>query len=394
MCCGRQIGLGVGGFTATVPMWVSECVKADFRGRLVLLQGSFAIGGIVIAAWLEFGMFYVKNNSANWRFPVAFQSTFAIIVISFVLFLPESPRWLVKKDRLEEARGVLAQLDGLPLDSELVSIDLAAIRASLVDDHIGTSSSPFSLTKNRHLHRTILAVYANFVSQMTGVNIVTFYSTTILQTELHYSATVARIISGCLQIWQFVAATSAIFIIDRFGRRKLLIWAAIGMGISQTCLAGLSSDLTDKSAADAALFFYFTALFSVPVGLFLVPYMYAAEITPLRVRTKVTAMSAATNWLFNFLVAEVTPIGFATISWRYYIIYAAISAFSAVVFILFFPETKGRTLEEIDEIFLQSHSIFDPVKVEKNLPRQAVITTDTLKHAVEEKAMEERVEQV
>ncbi|KAJ5443480.1 Major facilitator superfamily domaingeneral substrate transporter [Penicillium daleae] len=149
------------------------------------------------------------------------------------------------------------------------------------------------------------------------------------------------------------------------------------MAIAQACLAGLSSDLGNKSAAGASLLFYFIALFCFPIGLFLVPFMYAAEIaTLLRTRAKVTAMSAAANWLFNFVLAEVSPIGFATIEWRYYIVYACISAFGCMVFYFFYPETKGRTLEEIDEVFILSKSIFDTVNIAQEMPFQ----TDILAH--------------
>lgn len=179
-----------------------------------------------------------------------------------------------------------------------------------------------------------------------------------------------------MQIWQFIAAGIAVLLIDRVGRRPLLLTAAAGMTIAQTCLAGLSSDISNKSAAGASILFYFMALFCFPIGLFLVPFMYAAEIAPLRTRAKVTAMSAAANWLFNFLLAEVTPIGFASIQWRYYIIYACISAFAFISFYLFCPETKGRTLEEIDDIFVQSKSIFDPVRIAREIPFQ----TELLAH--------------
>lgn len=375
-------------------MWVTEGARADVRGRLVLLQGSFALGGIVLAVWLEFGIFFDNVNSANWRFPLAFQAVFSLVVVSLTFYVPESPRWLVKRDRIEDAKKALALLNDQPLDSEIVSLNLAAIQGSLALDGAGGSSSPFSLGTNWHLFRTFLALYGNFVSQMTGVNVVTFYSTVIFQQELHYSPTIARVISGCLQIWQFISATAAIFIVDRFGRRKLLIWASAGIAVSQACLAGLSSDLGNKSAANAAIFFYFTALCSVPIGLLSVPYMYAAEITPLSVRTKVTAMAAATNWMCNFLIAEVTPVGFATISWRYYIVFAAIGSVSSVVFYLLYPETKSRNLEEIDEIFIQSNSIFDPVKVEKRLPVQCVLrpeTEATRKNVVVEEEIVEEV---
>jgi sugar porter (SP) family MFS transporter len=371
-------------------MYISENTRAESRGRLVLLEGWFAIGGIVIATWLEFGLFYVSNNTVSWRFPIAFQAVFAIIVVSCILFLPESPRWLVRQDRMEDAAKVLGQLEDTPADSEAVAQGLHIIRQSLVDENgAGKSSNPFARNESRNLHRTCLAVGINIIAQMTGVNIITFYSDTIFQGDLGYSGTTARIISGCLQIWQFCCAGLAVLLIDRFGRRRLIITAAAGMAIAQACLAGLSSDLANKSAASASLFFYFLALFCFPIGLFLVPFMYAAEIAPLQTRAKVTAMSAAANWLFNFLLAEVTPVAFANIAWKYYIVYACISAFGCLVFYFFYPETKGRSLEEIDDIFIQSKTIFDPVRVAKEMPYH----TDILATA-DEKGGKEHAEHV
>lgn len=81
-------GLGVGAFTATVPMWVTECSKAHNRGKMVMLEGCFAIGGVAFATWLDFGFFFVKNSSVSWRFPIAFQSVFAIIVLCLIMSLP------------------------------------------------------------------------------------------------------------------------------------------------------------------------------------------------------------------------------------------------------------------------------------------------------------------
>ncbi|KAJ5261356.1 hypothetical protein N7478_011951 [Penicillium angulare] len=394
LIAGRVItGLGVGGFTATIPMYVSESSGAESRGRMVLLEGWFAIGGVAFATWLEFGLYYAGDSSAAWRFPIAFQSIFAIFVVSTILFLPESPRWLAKVGRIEEAADVLARLEDVSVDSEHVAQELEIIRQSLAEgeaDESSASSSPFARTKNRHLHRTVLAISVNILAQMTGVNIITFYSDTILETNLHYSGTIARIVSGCLQIWQFCAAGLAVLLIDRYGRRPLLITAAAGMTIAQICLAGLSSDLTNKGAAGASIAFYFVALFCFPIGLFIVPFMYAAEIAPLRTRAKVTAMSAAANWIFNFVLAEASPTGFATIGYKYYIVYACISAFGLCFFYFFCPETKGRTLEEIDEIFIMSESFFDTVKVAKDMPYQ----TELLAHAEDTEKVGMKAEQI
>lgn len=158
------------------------------------------------------------------------------------------------------------------------------------------------------------------LAQMSGVNVITFYSNTILQQDLGYSPILSRVISSCLQTWQFFAATSAIFLIDRIGRRRLLIGGAALMAIANAGLAGLQSHKDNSTAAGCSLIFYFLALAAFPVGLFLIPFMYSAEIAPLRVRAQTTAMSSGLNWLFNFLVAEVTPVAFDSIGWKYYLV--------------------------------------------------------------------------
>ncbi|PCG99853.1 Major facilitator superfamily domain, general substrate transporter [Penicillium occitanis (nom. inval.)] len=385
-------GLGVGGFTAVIPMYISESSRAENRGRMVLLEGFFAIGGIALASWIEFGLYYVQENDVSWRFPIAFQLIFAMIVTSCILFLPESPRWLVRKDRVEEAAAVLARLENTNGDSEAVALGLDTIRRSLQDENGSErSSNPFAFNETRNFHRTCLAIGVNIIAQMSGINIITFYSDTIFESDLGYSGTIARVISGCLQIWQFICAGVAVYLIDRVGRRRLLISAALGMAISQACLAGLTSVIsTNKSAASASLLFYFLAFTFFPIGLFLVPFMYAAEISPLNTRGQVTAMSASANWLFNFLIAEVTPTGFDNIGWKYYIIYFCINAAGFVTFYLFYPETKGRSLEEIDEIFIRSKSPFDTVRVAKELPFQI----DVLATADEKMDDKEHVEEV
>ncbi|KAA8648819.1 sugar porter family MFS transporter [Aspergillus tanneri] len=368
-------GLGVGALTATIPMWVSECSNARDRGRRVLLQGFFAIGGLTAASWIEFGLYFVKNNEVNFRFPIAFQGVFALTVTSLVLFLPESPRWLIKRDEIEKARSVMSALEDTADDSEAVIQELEIIRDTFQEEK-QHSSSLFTMGPERHFHRACLAVFVALLAQMAGINIVTFYSTQIFQNQLNYSATEARIFSGCIQIWQFLCAGIAVLLIDRFGRRKLLMAGAAGMCVAQAALAGLMSDMDNKSAAEAAIFFYFVAMFFFPVGLFLIPFMYAGEISPLSIRHKVTAMSACTNWLFNFLVAEVTPKAMANIGYKYYIVYACIGAFAFVVFYIFYPETKGRTLEEIDEIFIRSKNVFDPVRVERSFRRDGFAGTE------------------
>lgn len=264
-----------------------------------------------------------------------------------VWFLPESPRWLQIKDRHADARNVLARLEGEAEDSELVTSRMQVIQNSIYLEQKGHSNNPFARTPNRHLNRTLLAIGVNILAQMSGINVITFYSNKIFQDYLGYSATVSRVISGCLQTWQFVAASAAVFLIDRFGRRRLLLIGAALMAISNAGLAGLESHLTNPTIAGVSLLFYFLALGTFPICLFLIPFLYSSEIAPLKIRSRITAMSAAGNWLFNFLVAEVSPVAFTNIGWKYYLVYTCTNTLSFVVFYFFAPESKSAFAREV-----------------------------------------------
>lgn len=357
-------GMGVGAFTATLPSWVGESSEADHRGWLIMLEGSGAIFGVMFVGWLELGFFFVPHdNDVSWRFPIAFQAIFPLTVLCIAPYLAESPRWLLAKDRHAEGKRVLALLEDETENSEVVAARSLIIMNSLYAGQQGHSGNPFARTPNRHLNRTLIAIGVNILAQMSGVNVITFYSNTIFTDDLGYSDVTARIITSSLQTWQFLAATSAIFLIDRVGRRRLLLVAASLMAVANAGLAGLQSHTGSSVADGCTLIFYFLALAAFPIGLFLIPFMYAAEIAPLRIRAQVTAMASAFNWLFNFLVAEVTPVAFDSLSWKYYLVYVCTNSLSVVVFYLFLPETKGRTLEDIDAAFLAASNALQPVKM-------------------------------
>ncbi|TLD34580.1 hypothetical protein E2P81_ATG04745 [Venturia nashicola] len=387
----RMISLAAGVVLVGVVVQSSAFALAQLIvGRVVtVLENAGAIGGLVFVSWFEFGLYFVKNNSVNWRLPIAFQALFALAVLIGIWGLPESPRWLVLRDRTDQARTTLSALDDVPLDDELVATDLSQIQHSLSLENVGESTNPFAPTKNRHLQRTLTAIAVNMFCQMSGVNVISFYSNSIFEGTLGYTAETSRIISGCLQIWQFIWACTAVFLIDRFGRRQLLLAGAAGMALSQAGLAGLTSHLENRTAASLSLLFDFIALGIFPVCLFVIAFMYSAEIAPLRIRAKVTAMSTATNWLFNFLLAEITPVGFASIKWRYYLVYVCTNCAAFLFFYFFCPETKGRSLEGIDEIYVRSENMFMPVRVAREMPVEDSGGNGDLAFSAEEKKEQE-----
>lgn len=240
-------GLGVGAFTATIPSWIAESAEANHRGRLVMIEGSGAIFGVMFVGWLEFGFYFVPHNSArevSWRFPIAFQAVFPLIVLCVAPFLAESPRWLLAQDRQAEGRAVLARLSDEDEDSEVVAARAQVVLNSLYADSQGHSKNPFSRTPNRHLNRTFLAVGINVLAQMSGINVITFYSNSIFQHYLGYSPVLSRVISSCMQTWQFAAATVAIFLVDRFGRRRLMLIGAILMVCALSTLFHIIVEVT------------------------------------------------------------------------------------------------------------------------------------------------------
>lgn len=350
-------------------MYVSETASAQKRGQLVLVEGVFALSGLAVASWVNFGMFHT-TGPVSWRFPIALQLVFIVIILSLTPWLPESPRYLIKKGRTEEATAIMARLMGRPETDTEVSKEVAVIQSALERDagyRDKHSANPFSMNKNRHLHRLVIAATGTMITQMSGINVIAGYSTSIFEGTLNYSGSDARIFSACLQIALALGGLTAIFLVDRVGRRPMMIFSTGSMVIAQAAVAGLTSHLS-ASTGKAAVFFYFFAMYFLPIGMFIMPFMYGSEIAPLAIRHIAAAATAVSSWLFNFMVAEVTLVAFDNIGWRYNIVYAVTSAAGCVVIYLFYPETRGRSLEEIDEIFLQSNSIFDPVRVAKRLP--------------------------
>ncbi|KAJ7031535.1 hypothetical protein C8F04DRAFT_1041480 [Mycena alexandri] len=231
---------------------------------------------------------------------------------------------------------------------------------------------------------------------MSGINVLGYYQTTIFRTFLGLDSSTARILSATAFTWQTLCAPIGAFTIERIGRRKLMIFGAAGMGMRMALIAGCVSHPTNHIAVHAAIaFVYLFSLFFV-TGYLGLAFLYSSEITPLSVRTPITALSTTSTWLFNFTVVEATPTGFNSLGYKYFIIYAVINWFLILPTVyFFFPETQGMHLESVDRIFLESKSIFDPVRVAKRLRATAVVGEDgdiQIVGGEKEKSVDERTE--
>ena len=348
--------------SSTVPVWQSETTKPHQRGPVVAFGTSMVIAGVCLSYWVDFGFSYVEPSSVAWRFPIAFQIVFALIVLSMVLVMPESPRWLIYKNRVEEAGQVISALYDLPEEDPLVADQLQAIRAVHSVDTKGSFKDMFIQGPLKNRTRMFLGVSIQIISQLTGINIITYYAAVIYQNEIGLSPYVSRFLAAGNGTQYFLASLFSVLVIKSFNRRSVLMFVSSGQAISMTVLAIMNSIGGRGPGIVAATFlFVFNTFFGI--GYAQILWLYPAEITPLGIRTQANALSTSANWICNFMVVMVTPVAFNNIGWRTYIIFAVFNAAALPIMYFCYPETKGRSLEEVDLIFRDSKNLRQAVKL-------------------------------
>ncbi|KAF2443571.1 general substrate transporter [Karstenula rhodostoma CBS 690.94] len=367
---GRWVtGFGNGMNTSTVPTWQAETSKSHRRGQMVMIEGSLIVFGVMLSYWIDLGFSFLEPSTISWRFPIAFQIILALFILALIPGLPESPRWLVLKGRDEDALQVLCALSDLPPEDKKIQSEFRAVKDTVFEMQKGGFGDCFRMNNNRNFHRTALAYVNQMFQQISGINIITYYAATIFEQNIGLSPFLSRLLAACNGTEYWMASWIAIFTIEKFGRRSLMIFGAAGMSASMCVLAGTTSKVSDSMGIAAAVFlFVFNSFFAV--GWLGMTWLYPAEITPLSIRAPANAISTTANWIFNFMVVMVTPPAFATIGYQTYIIFAVINAFIVPCVYFFFPETAYRSLEEMDEIFHKTTNPFNVVKIAKQMPHR------------------------
>ncbi|KAI1847618.1 hypothetical protein JX266_006470 [Neoarthrinium moseri] len=352
---GRVVtGVGNGLNTATIPTYQAECSKTTNRGLLICIEGGVIAFGTLIAYWVDYGCSFASADM-SWRFPIAFQCIFGLVVMT-MFFLPESPRWLLTHERYEDAERVIAALRGYEQNSQETAwerdIILDSIRAS---GHVGQKSTPyralFTNGKTQHFRRMLLGASSQLMQQVGGCNAVIYYFPILFETSITPGDhNLALLMGGVNMIVYSIFATASWFLIERVGRRKLFLWGTVGQCVSMVitfaCLIPGS-----PAAAKGAAVGLFTYIASFGATWLPLPWLYPAEVNPIKTRAKANAVSTCTNWLFNFLIVMVTPIMVSNIGWGTYLFFAIVNACFLPIIYFFYPETAGRSLEEIDIIF-------------------------------------------
>lgn len=365
------LGAGVGMLSTIVPVWQAETSGAKNRGKHVVLTGLFTCLGFVLESWINLAFFTLPEGPATWRPPIAIACLFSIILMASTYLFPESPRWLVLKNRKEEAAAALAAYRGLPADSFKVQTEISGVEVSLEEtlQHATKLTDILRMGEDKLAYRFGLCILLQFFQQMSGSNLISVYAPILFQDNLGMSPMLSRILSGGALTWKFLASFMAFFCIERFGRRFVFIVSGTGMSACMVALAVATSFPTDNYAAQvtAGCFIYLYNTF-VPIGFLGANFLYCSEIAPLRMRMAMSSISTANHWLWNFVVVMATPVAIKTIGWQYYIVFAVIAACVPLSVYFFFPETKGRNLEEIDIMFRNSPSAWATARFAKNRP--------------------------
>ncbi|GAW19160.1 hypothetical protein ANO14919_086440 [Xylariales sp. No.14919] len=395
---GRLIcGIGNGINTSTVPVWQVECSKPHRKGQAIVFELSIVILGVALSYWIDFGFSFLDPSSAAWRAPIAIQLLFSIFVASVVLTMPESPRYLILKDRDDEALEVLSAINGLPADDVELQVQLRSVKATTAASAQGSYRDLFTMGRTKNFQRTALAYGIQVMQQVTGINLITYYAATIYQNDVGLSGFLSRILAAANGTEYFLATIPTIFLVEKCGRRPLLFVGSTGMAISMIILTVTTSIGSAQSGIAAATFlFVFNTFFAI--GWVSLPWLMPSELVPVGIRAQANALSTSANWIFNFLVVMITPVAFAMIGPKAYIIFAVFNAVSIPIVYFCYPETAYRSLEEIDLIFAKSTGVYDAVKVAKSMPnhfgKHGEVLIDMLPEVEHEIALTDKSEKV
>ncbi|KAH7879348.1 hexose carrier protein [Lentinula edodes] len=353
--------------TSTAPVWQSETAKASWRGSLIVFSMIMNIAGFSLSNWMTYGLSFV-SGSISWRFPIAFQLVFSVILLATVPWLPESPRWLIAHGREAEGAEVLASLegDGATVDSpQVLNQQLEILEAVKIEREQSPSWGAILKGKTGNtgmVKRLLLGSGTQWMQQLVGINVTSYYLPLVLQNSVGLSNTMSRLLAACNSVSYLIFSFIGLWLIERAGRRKLMMWGAAGQAVCYALISGLLSQANGTTTrgqsfgAGATTFFFVYYLF---FGICWqgVPWLYPVEINSLSMRTKGAALATGSNWISNYIVVQITPTGIQNLGWKFYLIWMAFNTAFVPLIWMFYPETANRHLEDIDKLYRDNQDL-------------------------------------
>ena len=330
-------GLGIGGSSVLGPMYIAELAPAQWRGRLVGFFQVNVVVGILLAYISNACIGTLHLGASEWRWELGVSGIPAVLFLIALFFIPRSPRWLMTQGRNQEALKVL-ELIGAP-DPEL---EMRRINRALEEEGTGSSDS---LLSPKYRRPVILALTVGMFSQLTGINAVLYYLNDI------FSLAGASKLSGNLQAIavgaaNLVATLLAMSIIDKFGRKKLLITGTVGL---MFCLSGIGYIFQTRQHLELLVWFLmaFIACFAISHGA--VVWVYISEVFPTRLRARGQSLGSSSHWISNAIISLVFPLLAKKSGATPFYFFALMMVVDLVLVTFYYAETARITLESMQD---------------------------------------------
>ncbi|KAK0744430.1 high-affinity glucose transporter RGT2 [Apiosordaria backusii] len=365
-------GFGVGLISAQIPLYQSETAPKWIRGLIVgTYQWAITIG-LLLAALVNNATSH-RDDTGSYRIPVGIQLAWSLTLFFGLLVLPETPRFLIKKDKVEKAALSLSRLRRLPEGHEAIATELAEIQATHQYEMTLGQGSYLDCFRPPILKRQLTGMGLQALQQLTGINFIFYYGTKYFQNSGVSSGFIVSMITSAINV---ASTIPGLYAVDKWGRRPLLLFGAIGMCASQLVVAVCGTVSTGQHAngeiyvtslagqktavAFVCIYIFFFASTWGPLA-----WVVTGEIFPLKTRAKSLSITTATNWLLNWAIAYATPYlvnygdGYANLQSKIFFVWFG-ACFLCILFVwLMIYETKGLSLEQVDQLY---HEVSDARK--------------------------------
>src|SRR5271168_4488764 len=310
-------GLGIGGSSVLAPVYIAELAPADLRGRLVGMFQINVVLGILLAYFSNYCIARLGMGALEWRWQLGVAAAPALLFLVMLFGIPQSPRWLATQHRVAEARSVLTLLRSSDYETELKEI---------VDSiHLEKSQGDEPLFQRKFRYPIFVAIATGVFNQLAGINAILYYLPSIFMAAgfSKLSGDLQAVAIGAMNLF---ATLLAMTLIDKLGRKTLLLVGSAGTAL---CLSGVAM------------------IFFAPLGA--VIWVYIGEIFPNTVRSKGQGLGSSSHWIMNAIISALFPVVAKTSGAYPFVFFAAMMVLQFFIVMLFYPETKGFTLEEMQQ---------------------------------------------
>ncbi len=330
-------GLGIGGSSVLGPMYIAEISPARLRGRLVGFFQFNIVFGILVAYFSNYLIGLAGFGDLEWRWKLGVAAFPAVVFFLMLIGIPQSPRWLVKQGRIDEARGVLQQIGEEDCERELAEI------VESIDAAHSRGDEPLFQAKYRL--PVLLAILIGMFNQLSGINAILYYLNDIFA-RAGFDKVSSDLQAVAIGATNLLATILAMSVIDKLGRKRMLLIGSVGTAV---CLAGVAAIFASHHHEELLVWLLvgFIGFFAFSQGA--VIWVYLSEIFPNRVRAKGQSLGSFTHWFMNALIAWTFPQIARSSGAAPFILFATMMALQFFVVLFVFPETKGLSLEQMQK---------------------------------------------